>query len=169
MKTLYIVRHAKSSWDHPGLSDDQRPLLQKGKKRTKLVTDYLQKNNNQPALILSSHATRAYETAKLFANALGFPENKIIVTESIYHGNADTMINTLFGIADDIDSLMMFGHNPTFTYFANMFLDNSIENLPTSGVVCIEFKTDKWEEIMTAEKRTKFVISPKILKISSEK
>ncbi len=67
-------------------------------------------------------------------------------------------------MSDDLESLMMVGHNPTFTYFANKFLDKSIDNLPTSGVVCIEFETDKWEEVISAEKKTKFVISPKMLK-----
>ena len=67
MKTLYIVRHAKSSWDHPGLGDDQRPLLEKGKKRTKYVVDYFLENNCRPDLIISSHAVRAFETAKIIA------------------------------------------------------------------------------------------------------
>ncbi len=168
MKTLYIVRHAKSSWDHPGLGDDQRPLLEKGKKRTKYVTEYLVENNIRPGLILSSYATRAFETAKLFANSLNYPEDKIIVSRSLYHGNLDTLTDYFFEISDDIESLMMFGHNPTFTYFANMFLDTSIDNLPTSGVVCVEFMTDKWEEVLSAKKRTKFVISPKMLKNKSE-
>ncbi len=77
MKTLYIVRHAKSSWDHPGLGDDQRPLLEKGKKRTKYVVDYFLENNINPDLIISSHAVRAFETAKIIATSLDYPENKI--------------------------------------------------------------------------------------------
>jgi len=166
MKTLYIVRHAKSSWDHPGLGDDQRPLLEKGKKRTKYVVDYLLENNCRPDLIISSHAVRALETAKILGTALNYPEDKIIVSERIYHGNVDTSLDFVFEQADDIHSLMMVGHNPTFTYLANMFLDISIFNLPTSGVVCIEFMTDKWEDVIGAKKRTKFVISPKMLRNS---
>lgn len=164
MKTLYIARHAKSSWDHPGLEDYQRPILEKGKKRTKLVAEYLLKNGQAPELILSSHAIRALETAKLYASAFNYAENKIVVSKNMYHGDMDSMINYFFDLPEEMESLMMVGHNPTFTYFANMFLDKSIENLPTSGVVCIEFSTNKWEEVISAEKKTKFVISPKLLK-----
>lgn len=169
MKTLFIVRHAKSSWDHPGLGDDQRPILPKGKKRTKYVVDYFLKNNLKPDLIISSHAVRAFETAKIIATSIDYPGDKIIVTEEIYHGDVDTSLSLIFEQDNNINSLMMVGHNPTFTYLANTFLDESIFNLPTSGVVCIEFQTDKWEEIMNVEKRTKFVISPKMLKNGTEK
>ena len=164
MKTLYIVRHAKSSWDHPGLGDDQRPLLEKGKKRTKYVIDYFLNKKLKPDLIISSHAVRAFETAKIFAVGLNYPEDKIVVSKGMYHGNLDSLYNYFFDLDDNIESLMMVGHNPTFTYFANQFLDKSIDNLPTSGVVCIEFMTDKWDEIISAKKRTNFVISPKLLK-----
>jgi phosphohistidine phosphatase len=166
MKTLYIARHAKSSWDHSGLEDFQRPLLDKGRKGTVAVGEYLLRKNDKPALIMSSHATRAFETAKIFANAFGYPEDKIIISKNIYHGNLDSIVNYFFDLADEVESLMMVGHNPTFTYFANMFLDRKIDNLPTTGVVCIEFMTDKWEDVIHAERRTKFVISPKLLKES---
>lgn len=164
MKTLYIVRHAKSSWDHPGLSDDQRPLMEKGKKRTKYVIDFFLKKNIKPDLIISSHAVRAFETARIFAIGLNYPEDNIIVSKGMYHADLDSLYNNFFDLDDDVESLMMVGHNPTFTYFANQFLDHSIDNLPTSGVVCIEFMTDKWEEVIDAKKRTKFVVSPKLLK-----
>lgn len=164
MKTLYIVRHAKSSWDHPGLGDDQRPLLEKGRKRTKYVIDYFLKKKIKPDLIISSHAVRAFETARIFAIGLNYPEDNIIVSKGMYHGDLDNLYNYFFDLSDDLESLMMVGHNPTFTYFANKFLDKTIDNLPTSGVVCIEFETDKWEEVINAEKKTKFVISPKMLR-----
>jgi phosphohistidine phosphatase len=166
MKTLYIARHAKSSWDHSGLEDFQRPLIDKGRKGAVDVGEYLLKNNDKPALIISSHATRAFETAKIIANSVGYPEDKIIISENIYHGNLDRMANYFFDLADDVKSLMMVGHNPTFTYFANMFLDHKIEDLPTSGIVCIEFMTDKWEDVINAKRRTKFIISPKLLRKS---
>ncbi len=164
MKTLYIVRHAKSSWDHPGLEDYQRPLLEKGKKRTKYINDYLIQNNTQIDLIMSSHAVRARETANIIANALNYPVNEIVISKNIYHGNTDSLFNLFFDLDNKLSSLMIVGHNPTFTYFANYFLDDSIDNFPTSGIVCIEFDTDNWEEIPNAGKKTKFVISPKSVK-----
>ncbi len=164
MKLLYIVRHAKSSWDHPGLEDYQRPLLEKGKKRTKYVVDYLLQKQTHVDLILSSHATRAQETARIIANALNYPENRIIISKNIYHGDVDQLFNHFYDLSDDVKSLMMVGHNPTFTYFSNYFLEKPIDNLPTSGVVCIEFQTEKWSNFLEVPRKTRFVIYPRKLK-----
>jgi len=164
MKTLYIVRHAKSSWNHPDLEDYQRTLLEKGKKRTKYVVDYLLKNKIHVDLIISSHAVRAFETAKIIAGAIHYPKAKIIVSKSIYFGNSDNLFNVFYDLSDDVSSLMLVGHNPTFTTFANYFLDKKIDNLPTSGVVCIQFNMESWENIHDSERKVKFVISPKSLK-----
>ncbi|MCF8368274.1 MAG: histidine phosphatase family protein [Bacteroidales bacterium] len=164
MKTLYIARHAKSSWDYHGIDDHQRPLLEKGKKRTRYVVNYLQEKNVQIDLIMSSHAVRALNTAKIIAHGIGYPEDKIVISKNIYHGYADSLNNYFYDLSDGVNSLMLVGHNPTFTYFANQFLDKKIDNLPTSGIVCIEFKTDKWEDVFSSDRKTKFIISPKILK-----
>lgn len=164
MKTLYIVRHAKSSWDYPDLSDQERPLIEKGIKRTKLVIDFLNSNNVCIDLIISSHAVRAYETAKLIAFGLHYPENEIQKSTGVYQSNVDSLINHLFGLSNKVKSLMMVGHNPTFTSFANYFMDKKIDWLATSGIVCIEFNTEKWEDIMLVKKNTKFVITPKLVK-----
>ncbi|MCB2221100.1 MAG: histidine phosphatase family protein [Bacteroidetes bacterium] len=164
MKLLYIVRHAKSSWDHPGLEDYQRPLLEKGEKRTKYVVDYLLQNHTHVDLILSSHATRALETAKIIASAIAYPENRIMISKNIYHGDSESLFNHFYDLSDEVTSLMMVGHNPAFTYAANYFLDKPIDNLPTSGVVCIEFQTTQWQHFLEAPRKTKFVVSPRSLK-----
>jgi phosphohistidine phosphatase len=164
MKTLYIVRHAKSSWDYPGLPDYERPLLEAGKRKTEKIIDYLIRQDTKPDLILSSHAVRAKETAALIAKGLSYPEDKIQILTMIYQGNIEDLFKLIVGLPSEINSVMMVGHNPTFTSLANHFLAESIDWLPTSGVVCIEFKTEKWENIIGAEKRTKFVISPKLIK-----
>lgn len=164
MKSLYIVRHAKSSWDHPGLEDYQRPLLEKGKKRTKYIVDYLLQNKTHVDLILSSHAKRALETAKIIASAIGYAEDKIMISKNIYHGDVDNLFNHFYDLSDDVRSLMMVGHNPTFTYFANYFMNKPIDNLPTSGVVCIEFQTDTWSDFLEVPRKTRFVITPRKLR-----
>lgn len=164
MKTLYIVRHAKSSWDHPGLPDYERPLLDNGKRKTEKIIEYLIHQDAKPDLILSSHAIRAKETAALIAKGLSYQADKIQILTIIYQGNEDDLINLIYGLPNEKNSIMIVGHNPTFTSLANHFLAEPIDWLPTSGVVCIEFKTDKWENIIGAEKRTKFVISPKLIK-----
>ncbi|MCB0804850.1 MAG: histidine phosphatase family protein [Bacteroidales bacterium] len=164
MKYLYIVRHAKSSWDHPGLEDYQRPLLEKGKKRTRYVIDYLQKHKVSADLIISSHAVRAKETARIIANGLNYPEDAIKISKEIYYGNSDGLFNHFYDLSEEVDSLFMVGHNPTFTTFANYFMEKSIDNLPTSGVVCIEFDTDSWEGILEVPRKTKFFVTPRSLR-----
>lgn len=164
MKTLYIVRHAKSSWDHPGLEDHQRPLLEKGKKRTKYVVDYFLDHGIKPDLIISSHAVRAYETAKIIATGVHYPDNDIVVSRSLYFGYSDNVYDIFYDLSDDVNELMIVGHNPTFTTFANNFLDQKIDNLPTSGAVAITFDMNSWSDIHQAESSVKFVISPRMLK-----
>ncbi len=163
MKTLYLVRHAKSSWNFPELSDDERPLLEKGKKRTKKVVDYLLASDVKVDYIITSHAVRALETAKIIAHALKYPLDDIKVEHMIYHAHSDKLFDQLYDVPDNCNSLMLIGHNPTFTSFANNFLVEKIDWLPTSGIVSVSFDTDRWEDVVNAKCSTNFVIYPKIL------
>jgi phosphohistidine phosphatase len=163
MKTLYIVRHAKSSWDDAGLIDVERPLLEKGREKTRRVCEYLVEKKVSVDKIICSHALRAFETAKILAEALKYPASQVEVSEDVYMCDAYDMTELVMHLPDDIDSVMIVGHNPDMTDFANQFLDKEIIDLPTSGVVCIEFRTDSWVEIIDARKKTKFLITPKIL------
>jgi len=164
MKTLYIVRHAKSSWDEPGLADHDRPLIAAGIKKTNLIIDYLKNKNVLPDLIISSSATRAKNTAFLIAKGLGYPLAEVIVDVKMYHASPEAILNELYALPDNVSSVMIFGHNPTLTYFVNQFLEPTIVNLPTSGVVTIEFATDNWTEIGAAKFRNLFTVFPKMLK-----
>jgi len=164
MKTIYILRHAKSSWDFPHLSDEERPLIDKGKKRTRLINQYLIEQNIAIDLIISSHALRAYDTAKIVARAIGFPIENIRMNKMIYHSNEDNLIDQFYDLSDEINSAMLVGHNPTLTNFANLFLDEKIEWLPTSGLVSISFHTDQWVNLSEAKYSANFVITPSMLK-----
>jgi phosphohistidine phosphatase len=163
MKTLLLVRHAKSSWQHAGLSDEQRPLLEKGKKRTKKVIDYLLGEDVKVDLIITSHAVRAYDTARIIAHALGIREEDLSVSKRMYHATAEHLYDQFFDLSNDINNLMMVGHNPAFTNFANHFLDKKIDWLPTSGVVSVSFDTNLWVNLPMAPAKTNFVIFPKEL------
>ncbi|MBM3435347.1 MAG: histidine phosphatase family protein [Bacteroidetes bacterium] len=164
MKTLYIVRHAKSAWDQNRFDDHDRPLLEKGKKRTKKIIDNLLDNHVKIDLIMSSDAVRAKDTASIFAKGLEYPKKNIQLSSELYLCEPESLINNFYDLSDKVGSLMIVGHNPTMTTFANLFLEKKIEWLPTSGVVCIEFDADKWEKVMSAGKKTKFVISPRMQK-----
>jgi phosphohistidine phosphatase len=163
MKTLYIVRHAKSSWDFPELPDEERPLLKKGEKRTEKIANFLLEKKVSVDHIISSHAVRALDTAKIIAYTLHYPEEDIAISGIVYHASSDQLYDLFFELSDDIESLMIVGHNPTFTNFANHFLNKEIDWLPTSGVVSINFKTDQWTQVPLAKRKTNFIIFPKML------
>lgn len=164
MKTLYVIRHAKSSWADMSLPDHDRPLLPAGMRKTQRIVGFLKSKKIKPDLMLSSTAVRALETAKLIAEGIGYSPDQIKTDSNMYHASSGTIFNELYGLSNDIESVMIFGHNPTFTYFVNKFIDPPIDNLPTSGFVGIEFDTNNWEEINEADYRVRFVVFPRMLK-----
>lgn len=164
MKTLYVVRHAKSSWDDPTLSDHDRPLNETGVRKTKIIVEYLKRNKVKPDLFKSSSALRALSTAEIIAGALDYPIEEIEVEENLYHASSETVFNELYVLPNSINSVMIFGHNPTFTYFVNGFVNPEMDNLPTSGVVSISFETDEWEKIAMVDYKVNFVVTPKLLR-----
>ncbi len=166
MKTLYIVRHAKSSWDDFSVSDHDRKLLPMGVKRTKKVAAWLKKQGILPDKIISSTAVRAYETARLLAKGMGFPVGKIETTRALYGADPEEAEALLFELPDTVKSVMMVGHNPGFTDWVNEFFRNpqKIDNLPTSAVVAIRFDTDQWEDISLVSHQVIFMATPKLIK-----
>lgn len=164
MKTLYLVRHAKSSWDKPELSDIERPLLEKGKKRTKKMIDYLMNKDVKIDLMISSHAKRALDTAYILSHAFHYPKDKIKTDRLIYTGNEQQIANQFFDLPRDVDHLWIIGHNPTITNFVNLFLDEKLDYLQTSGVVSISFPVDSWDKISHSDYTINFVMYPRKLK-----
>lgn len=163
MKRLIIVRHGKSSWGNLELSDHDRFLLPVGINRTQKIAKFLSQKGVIPDLIISSSAVRAVSTAQLIASEIGYDSDKIICNKGLYLADEDEIYDELFAIDNDIDSVMVFGHNPGFTYLANYFVNPQIENLPTSGVVCVDFNTDKWERIPKSQFKVQFVVTPKMI------
>jgi phosphohistidine phosphatase len=162
MKTIYVVRHAKSSWDISDIPDIKRPLLEKGKKRTKKVIDYLLENGIQVDYIISSHAVRALDTAKILAHALKY-QDEIKIDSHLYFTDGDSIIDQFFDLPDRYKSVMIVGHNPALTDFINHYLDTPIDNLPTSGIVSISFDTGRWDKVPSAAHKVNFVLFPKEL------
>lgn len=148
----------------PGLSDADRPLIRKGLKRTELVIGFLKQKNTRIDQIISSPAVRAYETAVIMARGLDYPVSKIKTDRKIYDGYYDRILDLIYDTDNDVQSLMIFGHNPTITHLANLFLNPGIENMATSCVVCLTFDTDKWEHIPSVEANNEFIVCPKTLK-----
>ena len=147
MKTLYMIRHAKSSWDDMSLSDHDRPLNGRGEKNAPEMGKRLKSRGIMPDHIISSSANRAFETAKRIANEIGFDINRINISKDLYHADEDDIIRFLQKQDDAYPSLMIFGHNPGFTDCVNLLTDQGFYNIPTCGVVAITFDIDQWREV----------------------
>ncbi|KAF0199652.1 MAG: phosphohistidine phosphatase [Bacteroidetes bacterium] len=162
MKTLYLMRHAKSSWKHAELNDLDRPLLEKGLKRTRLIINYLQTNNRKIELIITSHAVRSVETARIIARAFNVEESNFRIEKGVYMADPDSLMDQFYDLPSMVSDVMLVGHNPSVTNFANTFLEEKIDYLPTSGVVAISFETDKWEDLPLSRFKTEFTVFPKM-------
>lgn len=161
MKTLYLVRHAKSSWDDLSMNDLDRPLNTRGKKDAPHMGKLLANMNIKPDLLLSSPAKRAKTTAFAMAEPLGKAKTEVQLNDDLYHASAGELIKVISAVDDSVNSLMLFGHNPGLTFLANRFSPGIIDNIPTTGVVCFEFYTFKWADMEDADAQLKFFEFPK--------
>jgi len=146
IKTLYIVRHAKSSWDVESLSDNDRPLKERGIRDAFEIARQLKGKKDVPQSMISSPAIRALHTAIIFSRTLNVPADKIIVSERLLHTDTSEIIDMIRETPEDIGSLMIFGHNPEFTELANLLSNLSLANLPTTGTVKLTFRMNSWEQ-----------------------
>lgn len=147
MKTLYLIRHAKSSWKDRSLDDFDRPLNKRGNRDAPLMGELLQERSPVPELILSSPALRAITTAHIIADAIGYPRGKILTDEAIYLASVDTLLEIIRNIHDRYSSVFMFGHNPGFTDLGNELTNSQIDNLPTAGLFHVEFDLSSWQDV----------------------
>ena len=161
MKTIYLVRHAKSSWKYPNLDDFERPLNKRGRKSTPFMGSILKKLKVSPDLILSSPANRAAMTARIIADKIGYPLGKIRYSESIYEFSANALIDVIGHLGDDVNKAMLVGHNPALTDLANYIGDKPISNIPTSGVFCADLNITSWAKISDHCGKLKFFEFPK--------
>ncbi|MBK7871394.1 MAG: histidine phosphatase family protein [Saprospiraceae bacterium] len=161
MKTVYFVRHAKSSWDNPGLKDRERPLNQRGKRDAPFMAKLLKGQGLQPDKLVSSPANRALTTATYFAEALGQERTDILVIDRIYEAYADDIINIIRQLSDEWKIILIFGHNPTFTEVVNRFTKNYISNIPTCGIAQVEDSVENWKDFGSKEAKVKAFYYPK--------
>ena len=162
MKSLYIIRHAKSSWATPTLPDFERPLNKRGLNDAPLMGRVLAEKGIKVDLILASPAHRAISTARLIAAEIGYPVAEIETDRHIYHANVDDLLEIIGLIDDQYEKVAIFGHNPTFTYLSNYFTNANIANMPTNGVVAVAFDTESWETISPQNASLLFFEYPKL-------
>lgn len=142
MRRLYLVRHAKSSWDDPALSDFERPLNGRGESAAPFMGEVLSLRGYSPQLIVSSPAKRAARTAILVKEASGV-DAEVRFDDRIYEASPNTLRQVVAGFSDSLDSVMLVGHNPGMEGFLR-FLTCRLEPMPTAALAVIDLAIDGW-------------------------
>ena len=159
MKTLYLVRHAKSSRDDPALSDRDRPLNDRGKADAPATGKRLARRDVKPDLLMSSPALRALTTAQLLADEMGCARKDIVVDDRLYASSADTLLAITRALEPTLDSVMLVGHNPEFSEFVQRLSGEPID-MPTCAVAEFRFDTTRWTDIGAVEPHKPVVDTP---------
>ena len=146
MKTLFLIRHAKSSWDDTALPDKDRPLNDRGRRDAPKMGERLAKRDVKPDLILSSPAVRALSTAEIIAKKLDYRRKDILVNERLYAVEADDLLDVIHQLGDKVERVMLFGHNPELTELAHR-LAGEITHMPTCAVAELTFDAKSWSNI----------------------
>lgn len=150
MKTLYLIRHAKSSWDNSDLDDFDRPLNHRGLRDAPRMGKRLRERHVVPDLILSSSALRARTTAHMICEAMLCPMALVTERKDLYHAGDDRLTEIVKKLPEQMDTVFIVAHNPGLTEFANLIqTDRNIANIPTTGVVAVAFNTDTWAKAVS--------------------
>ena len=163
MKTIILVRHAKSSWDDFSLKDEERPLTDRGKKNAPEMAKRLLKKKVPIDAILSSPAKRAKSTAEYFANEYEIPKKKIILIPELYMASNDAFVRTIRNAPEKANSIAIFSHNNGITQFANTLSETKIDNMPTCSVYAVRADIESWESFEPGKTAYYFFDYPKSL------
>lgn len=161
MKHLYIVRHAKSSWDDLSLLDAQRPLSGRGLKDAPRMAKRFKEQEIAIGQMISSPAVRAMETCRIFADILKYPESGIRLERSLYHASEDGMLEVVHALSDALDTVMIFAHNPGLTDFVNSLAGETLTNVPTCGIAGLSFDVARWQDVTWGSGKLEFFDFPK--------
>ena len=156
MKTLTLLRHAKSSWKDPSLIDHDRPLNRRGKRDLAVMGERLKQAGVRPSLILSSTAVRAWKTAKGIAKEIAYPPEFMEREQLLYHAGVNRILDVLAQQDDAFNSILVVGHNPGLTDFANYLVPDITHNIPTCGFVSVTIDSEDWN--LKGEKKIELVV-----------
>ena len=154
MRRITIIRHAKSSWEDPDLTDDKRPLNDRGEENAPMMGDRLAAQGMNPDLLLSSPAVRAFETARAIAGKVGYPPDSICTDERLYHAEIQDWFEVIRTLPEDAKHVFCFGHNPGLTHLYNIFSPIPVENIPTCGMFDMGFEVENWPELARVKPAT---------------
>ena len=150
MKSLVLIRHAKSSWGNPEVVDHERPLNDRGLRNAPEMGKRLKKIGVEYDALISSTALRAQQTAEIIANSIGWPIREISFGSNLYHASATELQNFISHLQDNSSRVVLFGHNPGMTNLVTNLWGLSIDNIPTCGLVRLEFSENSWKEVSSA-------------------
>jgi len=160
-KQLLLVRHAKSDWDNIRLSDFDRPLNSRGNKNAPEMARRLLKKGIIPQQIVSSPAVRALTTARYFAKELGLQKSGIVKEMQIYEALTSTLMEVINKLDNNYSLIALFGHNPGMTSVVSNLCTTDLYNIPTCGMVLIEFPFDEWDLVSAGTGELVFYDYPK--------
>jgi len=155
------MRHGKSSWDF-SVSDRDRPLEERGISDAHLVASALENLDLKIHASFSSPANRALHTAMIVLRTLDFPFSKFHISNDLYDFSGESVVQFVKDLDDKLETVLIFGHNHAFTQIVNAFGNQYIENVPTAGLVQLNFEVDKWSDIVNGI--TKKSLFPKQIK-----
>jgi phosphohistidine phosphatase len=161
LKTFVLIRHAKSSWTQPELTDRQRPLKARGERDAVLMRKYLRSRDWSFDRCYSSPAVRAEQTAQCVAGKLGLD---IVTDEELYTFSYTQLLDWLRHLDNDLQTVLAFGHNPAITDLVNYLAATDIENTPTCGLAKLDFDLDNWAAIEQGMARLDALVVPKALR-----
>lgn len=164
MKTLLLLRHAKSSWKVDDMRDFDRPLNQRGLKAAPAIGRLIKKRRLKPDLVLSSPAERARQTTQLVFEAAGL-KTGVRYDERIYEATAARLFEIVGQIEEDAGVAILVGHNPGLAELLEA-LTGEAHNLPTAALACIELNIEKWNKVRSGAGRLEWLVKPKELKSS---
>jgi phosphohistidine phosphatase len=168
-KQLFLLRHAKSSWDDPGLDDHERPLAPRGRRALQVLAEHLRDNNIRPAQVLCSTSRRTRETLEGVA-----PGGETLIEPELYNADAKQLVDRLRQISDDVESVMVIGHNPTLQIIALRLTEDGTSNgggtyraqimqkFPTGALATLSFDC-AWSELKPGCARLADYVRPKAI------
>jgi phosphohistidine phosphatase len=165
MKHILLIRHAKSSWGDPSLSDFDRPLNERGKQDSPQMAQRLLARSIAIDAFLSSPAKRARKTAALFAAEYNYDKEKIILIPELYHASPDNFLEAILQAPNEANTIAIFSHNPGITEFVNTLTEVRVDDMPTCAIFGVQVSTQNWAHFKDAPKTFWFFDYPKSLSV----
>lgn len=163
MRTIIAIRHAKSSWASPNLTDQERPLNKRGHNDAPRMAKILKEIEGQVDIFCSSPAKRAHSTAMYFADCYEIAHNEISIEHDLYFKDESDILDLIQNQQDKHQNMMFFSHNPTITGFVNQFTDVYIDNIPTCGISILKAQVNTWQEVNSSTLKLVKSLYPKMI------